>query len=122
MSERKNTLVNVYNLTELTLWSLVFVMIIFVQFDNSFKYFLIILLRVAQTLQLTDIILNFLKFTKGSVLLSLMQISGRVTVTWLCIDTNTHNSILLNIIAWALSEIIRYTYYIYPTKITSLLR
>jgi hypothetical protein len=116
----------IYNISQIGLWTIV----IFLNLNNVLGYMemnktdaIITQLRIAQSLQAFDIVLNLLKLTKGSLLGSVMQIIGRLSVAWLILDHQTDHKILLNVlIPWALSDIIRYSYYLTDSTILGHLR
>jgi hypothetical protein len=120
---KENKLLKKYNLAQIILWITVFILTITTSITDLYKYKLIIVLRVVETIQLFDIPLNMFGITKGNTLMSILQVIERNAIAWIFIDTDTNNNILLNtLIPWALSDSIRYIYHINHNTIAGHLR
>ena len=95
----------------------------FVNSDTIFK-FVILILKITQTLQFTDMLFSLLKITKGSTFGSFLQVTGRNYIVWLILSSHHHSNIVLALILfnWSIADIVRYLYYVLPNNFTLFLR
>jgi very-long-chain (3R)-3-hydroxyacyl-CoA dehydratase len=110
-------LLKLYNFSQAISWSLL-IPLLLCSFCNE-KIFhieitthIVILLRIVQTIQILDIYFAF-KGVTPNLFGSLLQVVGRLIVTWLIIDRHTSLNILVNVlIPWSFAEVIRFLYYL----------
>ncbi len=75
--------------------------------------YLVILLRIVQTLQVLDLLLILIGKASGSLLGSFAQIFGRLLVTWYFVEYESHSlKFAVMVILWSFADIIRYLYYL----------
>ncbi len=128
MKKQLNVLNTIHNFTQILIWGFVFYKTTSTLLTNGFSKIgdveeTLTFLRLAQTLQLFDILFNLLKITSGSLLGSIAQVIARLIVTWFIIDDTIPFKILATVlIPWSLSDIIRYSFYMSHNTITGLLR
>ena len=119
--------VNVHNFIQISLWSNILLKILSLLFDNI-NYNnkidnIIMYLKIVQTLQILDIILNMLKLTSGNLFGSIAQVFGRLFITWYIVNISVPlHIIFILLLPWSISDIIRYTFYMIPNSITGILR
>lgn len=71
------------------------------------------LLTLVQTFQIFDIILILIGKSKGSLLGSIAQVTGRLVVTWIFIEDQTYPpSFAMLVVMWSIADMIRYSYYL----------
>jgi very-long-chain (3R)-3-hydroxyacyl-CoA dehydratase len=80
-------------------------------------------LRIVQALQAFDILFILAGWSKGSLLGSLAQVSGRLVVTYVYVEQETDRLYFaIIIIMWSIADANRYLYYLFKTPITTFLR
>lgn len=81
------------------------------------------LLKIVQSFMVVDIILILVGMSKGSILGSLAQITGRLIVALYYLTPETeHLSFALMAIIWSIADVNRYLYYVAKNSITTFLR
>ncbi len=124
-----NSLVFTINLFHLICWLHIFLgtLTYFSSFSffesKSFLNFIFLILKITQTLQVTDMMFSLLKFTKGSTFGSFLQITGRNFIVWFILSQNNSNAVLaLVLLNWSFADVVRYLYYLFPNDLTLFLR
>ncbi len=104
----------IINLLQIFLWLRLFLSLLY---DPSIYIF-----KQTIFLSLIDILLVLIKISKGNLLITTMQVSSRLLITFCFVEEmNIYSNSLA--IVWALSEFVRYPYYIFPnSKILKWLR
>jgi len=84
---------------------------------------IILILKVTQTLQFSDLFFSLFRFTKGSNIGSFLQISGRNFIVWFVLTPKNTNLVLgLILINWSFADMVRYFYYVNPNSLSLFLR
>ena len=83
----------------------------------------VLIVQAVQTFQILDIILILIGKSKGSLLGSIAQITGRLVVAWGFLESGTYQkSFFLMAIMWAIADSNRYLYYLYKNSFTGGMR
>ena len=84
---------------------------------------ILLILKITQTLQFSDMIFSFFKLTKGSTFGSFFQVFGRNFIVWFVLTPKNSNIVLaLILLDWSFADSVRYLYYIYPNSFSLFLR
>lgn len=94
-------------------WQLLLDSAAFVQSDITFDVYI---LKPLQLFQLLDIVLILMGQSKGSLLGSIFQITGRLIVALIFVETATNPvRFALMVLCWSIAEVTRYLYYLFKS-------
>lgn len=117
--KHKTFIVLFMNIFQFIGWSLILLTSLYAVIIKSvddislIQSFLIKEVRIVQTMQLSDIIFSFFKFTSTSTFSSAAQVVGRLITVWFYMDDNDSYLILaLFLIPWSISDCVRSLYYV----------
>lgn len=130
--KESNSLVYATNLFHLLCWLHIFIgaVLYLICLHHDFFFspdkilgYLLVILKITQFLQFTDMLFSLLKLTRGSVFSSFLQITGRNYIS-LFILTPQHSNLTLGLVLlnWSFADFVRYFYYLWPNRVSLFLR
>lgn len=117
------------NLMSILGWTAIIAMILIIFVLNPALYFkedfssVVYLAKFMQTLAIFDVVMVLLGKSKGSLLGSIAQLTGRLVVVWVFLEPETHRfSLSIMIVMWAIADITRYSYYLLKSEASAAMR